>query len=52
MMISVQAEKANHENTSGPPARAHGMGPADNMTAEQLRELASEVKQGLWLGTE
>lgn len=32
--------------------RAHGMGPADNMTAEQLRELASEVKQGLWLGTE
>jgi RHS repeat-associated protein len=32
--------------------RAHGMGPGDNMTADQLRELASEVKQGLWLGTE
>jgi hypothetical protein len=32
--------------------RAHGMGPADNMTPEQLRGLASEVKQGLWRGTE
>jgi RHS repeat-associated protein len=32
--------------------RQRGMGGADNLTADEIREIAEEIRQGLWLGTE